>query len=111
MIKAVIKNPSPTYEKVLKIVKKNSYKNIQSSEELITLLNRYTGNTIIEPNEAVNRTDSISKQCDNALSKIVEKEETFEEEIEKNQMRIVNKELSLEDENKIRAILSDTFLF
>ena len=111
MIKAVIKNPSPTYEKVLKIVKKNSYKNIQSSEELITLLNRYTGNTIIEPNEAVNRTDSISKQCDNALSKIVEKEETFEEEIEKNQMRIVNKELSLEDENKIRAILSDIFLF
>ena len=111
MIKAVIKNPAKTYEKVLKIIKKNSYKNVKSNEELMNLLNRYTGNSAMEKDEGVYRTDSISKQCDNALSKIIEKEETFEEEVEKNQMKIVNRELNLDDENKIRQILCDNFLF
>jgi hypothetical protein len=49
--------------------------------------------------------DSINKQFDNALSKIIEKEETFEEEVEKHKIKIIMQELYIDGEIKLENYL------
>ena len=110
MIKTIIKNPFSSYEKILLSLKKESVKKLKTSEELNSILNNYA-NCSTPLNELCYRTDSISKQFDNALTKIIEKEETFEEEVEQNKTRIVTKELNFDDENKIRELFDQHFLF
>ena len=110
LIKTVSKNPFSSYEKILRSIKKDSVKKLKTSEELNTLLKKYV-NFSSSINEMCYRTDSINKQFDNALSKIIEKEETFEEEVEKNKTRIIMRELNFDDENKIRDLFNQYFIF
>ena len=110
LIKTISRNPFSSYEKVLRSIKKESVKKLKTSDELTLLLKRYA-NCSDSLNELCYRMDSINKQFDNALSKIIEKEETFEEEVEKHKIRIIMQELDFDDENKIRELLNHNFIF
>lgn len=101
-IKAIVKNPFDNWEKALRIIKKEALKQ-EKLNEILNILNQINNQETIANHELYQGDQNKNK--DNTLSRIVEKEETFEEELEKNQMKIQNKELTTEDEKRLRAIL------
>jgi regulator of sigma D len=104
LIKTISRNPFSIYEKVLRNIKKESVKKLKTSDKLTLLLKRYA-NCSDSLNELCYRMDSINKQFDNALSKIIEKEETFEEEVEKHKIKIIMQKLYIDGEIKLENYL------